>query len=162
MSDTAANYSPLQHERAAYVPPLPSILARPVALHASPAPPIDKALGAWLPHTCAAAAHTLTLGAAAPGAAPTPTAPLRIGVVFCGRQCPGGHNVVAGMFDALRALAPASELLGFVGGTLGLFAKRAVVLTAEAIAPFRNQVRAPSGRRCTFFAQTCFFSPFAR
>ena len=46
---------------------------------------------------------------------PVPTAPLRVGVVFCGRQCPGGHNVVSGLFDSLPA---GSTLLGFVGGEL--------------------------------------------
>ena len=115
---------------------------------AQPHPHVDRALVAWLPNIFTA--PLLTLGAAGvpseeeplgAACATPPAAPLRVGVVFCGRQCPGGHNVVAGVFDALQALAPGSELLGFLNGTLGFFAKKHKTLTAADIAPFRNQVR---------------------
>ena len=46
---------------------------------------------------------------------------MNVGVVFCGRQSSGGHNVVAGLFDYLHAMNPTSKLLGFIGGTSGLF-----------------------------------------
>jgi hypothetical protein len=36
-------------------------------------------------------------------------------VVFCGRQSPGGHNVVWGLYDAIKAHNRKSVLLGFVG-----------------------------------------------
>lgn len=39
----------------------------------------------------------------------------RVGVVFCGRQSPGGHNVVWGLYDAIKAHNRKSVLLGFVG-----------------------------------------------
>lgn len=39
----------------------------------------------------------------------------RVGVVFCGRQSPGGHNVVCGLYDAIKAHNRKSVLLGFVG-----------------------------------------------
>jgi hypothetical protein len=39
----------------------------------------------------------------------------RVGVVFSGRQSPGGHNVVWGLHDALKAYNPQSVLYGFVG-----------------------------------------------
>jgi hypothetical protein len=41
--------------------------------------------------------------------------PCRVGVVFSGRQSPGGHNVVWGLHDALKAYNPQSLLYGFVG-----------------------------------------------
>lgn len=59
-----------------------------------------------------------------------------IGVLFCGRQSPGGHDVVCGMFDALTG---ASTLLGFVGGTKGLLANAAVPLTKDVIDAYRGQ-----------------------
>lgn len=40
---------------------------------------------------------------------------LRVGVVFCGRQSPGGHNVIWGLFEALKVHNPKSVLLGFLG-----------------------------------------------
>jgi len=39
----------------------------------------------------------------------------RVGVVFCARQSPGGHNVIWGLYDAVKAHNPKSTLLGFVG-----------------------------------------------
>lgn len=45
-----------------------------------------------------------------------------VGVVFCGRQTPGGHNVVAGLLDFLGGSG--ARLLGFVGGVHGLFKKQ--------------------------------------
>lgn len=40
---------------------------------------------------------------------------LRVGVVFCGRQSPGGHNVIWGLHDALKVHNPKNTLLGFLG-----------------------------------------------
>lgn len=39
----------------------------------------------------------------------------RVGVVFCGRQSPGGHNVIWGLHNALKIHNPNSVLLGFLG-----------------------------------------------
>lgn len=39
----------------------------------------------------------------------------RVGVVFSGRQSPGGHNVIWGTYDALKAQNPHNVLLGFIG-----------------------------------------------
>ena len=66
----------------------------------------------------------------------SPDAPMNIAVVFCGRQTPGGHDVIAGIFDALPV---GSKLFGFVGGTVGLLAGHAVELTADIIANYRGQ-----------------------
>lgn len=39
----------------------------------------------------------------------------RVGIVFCGRQSPGGHNVIWGLHNALKTHNPNSTLLGFLG-----------------------------------------------
>jgi len=62
---------------------------------------------------------------------------LRVGVVFCGRQAPGGHDVIAGVFDALSG--GAGTVIGFVGGTDGLIANHAVEITSDKLANFRGQ-----------------------
>lgn len=68
-----------------------------------------------------------------------PAAPMAIGVVFCGRQCPGAHNVALGMLQFLRDRAgPGARLLGFVGGTRGLFAGEARELGPDDVAPYVN------------------------
>ncbi|KAG6543305.1 hypothetical protein Mapa_015219 [Marchantia paleacea] len=64
---------------------------------------------------------------------------LRVGVVFCGRQSPGGHNVVTGLFDALKAQNTSNVLLGFVGGTEGLFAQKTLEVTDDLVRTYRNQ-----------------------
>ncbi|CAL9111841.1 unnamed protein product [Musa textilis] len=65
--------------------------------------------------------------------------PMRVGVVFCGRQSPGGHNVVWGLYSAIKIHNPDSILLGFVGGTEGLFAQRTLEITDEVLATYKNQ-----------------------
>ncbi|AGW38071.1 diphosphate--fructose-6-phosphate 1-phosphotransferase [Chlamydia pecorum PV3056/3] len=50
----------------------------------------------------------------------TSSPPLKIGVLLSGGQAPGGHNVVIGLFDGLRAFNPKSRLFGFIKGPLGL------------------------------------------
>lgn len=64
------------------------------------------------------------------------TAPLTIGVVFCGRQSPGGHDLIAGVLDALPA---GSKLYGFVGGTKGLLNGHAIEITPQVMANYRGQ-----------------------
>jgi hypothetical protein len=39
----------------------------------------------------------------------------RLGVVFCGRQSPGGHNIITGLFDAVKKHNSESTLIGFTG-----------------------------------------------
>jgi len=63
---------------------------------------------------------------------------LVLGVVFCGRQCPGAHNVVAGLSQFLTSRLASSELYGFVHGTAGLFEGEARRLEPADIAPFLN------------------------
>jgi pyrophosphate--fructose-6-phosphate 1-phosphotransferase len=65
--------------------------------------------------------------------------PIRVGVVFSGRQSPGGHNVVWGLHDALKAYNPQSVLYGFVGGTEGLFANKTLEITDDVLASYKNQ-----------------------
>jgi len=62
--------------------------------------------------------------------------PVTVGVVFCGRQSPGGHCIVSGLYDALTAIG--GKLLGFIAGTKGLLAGQAVEITDEILATARN------------------------
>ncbi|MBS0629061.1 MAG: diphosphate--fructose-6-phosphate 1-phosphotransferase [Verrucomicrobia bacterium] len=64
---------------------------------------------------------------------------LKVGVVFSGGQAAGGHNVISGLFDALKILNPESSLMGFLGGPSGIVENRTIEITQEVIAPYRNQ-----------------------
>ncbi|CAL5090857.1 unnamed protein product [Urochloa decumbens] len=65
--------------------------------------------------------------------------PIRVGVLFSGRQSPGGHNVIWGIYDAMKARNPHNVLLGFVGGTEGLFAKETMEITNDVLSSYKNQ-----------------------
>jgi pyrophosphate--fructose-6-phosphate 1-phosphotransferase len=64
--------------------------------------------------------------------------PLRVGVVLSGGQAPGGHNVIIGLFDALKKLNRESRLFGFLGGPAGLIENRYQELQGETLTRFRN------------------------
>lgn len=63
----------------------------------------------------------------------------KVGVVFSGGQAAGGHNVITGLFDALNGINPHSRLVGFLGGPSGIVDCKAIELTAEKLASYRNQ-----------------------
>ncbi|MBN1241669.1 MAG: diphosphate--fructose-6-phosphate 1-phosphotransferase [Spirochaetales bacterium] len=64
--------------------------------------------------------------------------PLKVGVILSGGQAPGGHNVIAGLFDGLKALNAGSALYGFKGGPSGLVDDKAVEIDAKLLAAYRN------------------------
>lgn len=61
-----------------------------------------------------------------------------VGVILSGGQAPGGHNVVCGLYDALKATNPENELYGFKGGPSGLLEDDYRIMDDEYIAMFRN------------------------
>jgi diphosphate-dependent phosphofructokinase len=64
--------------------------------------------------------------------------PLSVGVILSGGQAPGGHNVIAGIFDALQRADRASTLIGFLGGPSGILQDRAVTLDERTVDAYRN------------------------
>jgi pyrophosphate--fructose-6-phosphate 1-phosphotransferase len=63
---------------------------------------------------------------------------LRVGVILSGGQAPGGHNVIAGLYDGLKKGNPASKLFGVLGGPAGLLENRTLELTGPIIDAYRN------------------------
>jgi hypothetical protein len=63
---------------------------------------------------------------------------VNVGVILSGGQAPGGHNVIAGLFDGLKKLNPNNKLYGFLGGPSGLIDHKYVELTAEIVDEYRN------------------------
>ncbi|GHV85657.1 pyrophosphate--fructose 6-phosphate 1-phosphotransferase [Spirochaetia bacterium] len=66
------------------------------------------------------------------------TRPLTVGVILSGGQAPGGHNVIAGLYDGLKKGNSASRLLGFLGGPSGLLEDKALEFTDALINEYRN------------------------
>ncbi|MDR1319264.1 MAG: diphosphate--fructose-6-phosphate 1-phosphotransferase [Treponema sp.] len=63
---------------------------------------------------------------------------LKVGVILSGGQAPGGHNVIAGLYDGLKKGNSGSLLYGFLGGPGGLIENKALVLDAAKIDEYRN------------------------
>ena len=61
-----------------------------------------------------------------------------VGVILSGGQAPGGHNVVSGLYDALKATNKDNVLLGFKNGPAGLLEDKYIEFTDEYIDQFRN------------------------
>ena len=63
---------------------------------------------------------------------------INVGVILSGGQAPGGHNVIAGLFDGLKKLNGNSRLFGFLLGPAGLIDHKYMELTADIIDEYRN------------------------
>jgi len=133
------NLSPLQKARYEYSPKLPGMLRNGVkeicvkegAETASVADQ-DK-IKALFPNTYGKKEITFEKG--------TNTAPEKkwvVGVILSGGQAPGGHNVISGLYDALKAADKDNVLLGFKGGPSGLLEDDYVEFTDEFINAYRN------------------------
>jgi pyrophosphate--fructose-6-phosphate 1-phosphotransferase len=63
---------------------------------------------------------------------------LKAGVILSGGQAPGGHNVIAGLYDGLKNGNPNSTLYGFLDGPAGLIENKAKILSGDIIDAYRN------------------------
>ena len=61
-----------------------------------------------------------------------------VGVILSGGQAPGGHNVISGLYDALKATNKDNVLLGFKGGPDGLLKDDYVTFDDAFIDAYRN------------------------
>jgi diphosphate-dependent phosphofructokinase len=64
--------------------------------------------------------------------------PRRIGIVFSGGPAPGGHNVIAGLFDAAQKANPRNEVIGFLVGPDGIIQGDSIPITAKRVDRYRN------------------------
>ncbi|WLN24853.1 diphosphate--fructose-6-phosphate 1-phosphotransferase [Borreliella valaisiana] len=63
---------------------------------------------------------------------------LNIGIILSGGPAPGGHNVISGVFDAIKKFNTNSKLFGFRGGPLGLLENDKIELTESLVNSYRN------------------------
>ncbi len=61
-----------------------------------------------------------------------------VGVILSGGQAPGGHNVICGLYDALKSTNPENELFGFKNGPSGLTSDDYIVFDDAYIDAYRN------------------------
>ncbi len=63
---------------------------------------------------------------------------MNVGVILSGGQAPGGHNVITGLFDAIKKINPENRLFGFILGPGGLVDHNYMELTKDIIDEYRN------------------------
>ncbi|BBN16810.1 diphosphate-dependent phosphofructokinase [Marchantia polymorpha subsp. ruderalis] len=135
--DVAA-YSVLQSSRLDHIPPLPSVFHSPFQVSYGPATSAagnPEEIQKLFPNLYGQPHVELV-----PSAKPTFTEKkLKVGVVLSGGQAPGGHNVIAGIYDYLQEHAAGSILYGFQGGPAGIMKCKYVEITADFLYPYRNQ-----------------------
>ncbi len=133
------DYSPLQKARYAYKPKLPLILREEIGTieiekGAKGEPKSDQAeLNALFPNTYGMASVSFVKGATTKQLEKT-----NVGVILSGGQAPGGHNVIAGLFDAIKNGNSESKLFGFLGGPSGILENKYIEITSELIDEYRN------------------------
>jgi diphosphate-dependent phosphofructokinase len=128
--------SALQQARAAYQPKLPKALKEEsvVAVEGKPTQSVGNQdeIKAMFPNTYGMPVITFEAGEA------KKLDPFNVGVILSGGQAPGGHNVISGLFDGLKALNPANKLYGFILGPGGLVDHKYMEITSEIMDAYRN------------------------
>ena len=127
--------SALQVARAAYQPKLPKALQGPVkAVEGAATQSVGNQdeIKALFPNTYGMPVITFEPGEAAACSS------FNVGVILSGGQAPGGHNVISGLFDGVKALNPANKLYGFILGPGGLVDHNYMEITADVMDEYRN------------------------
>jgi len=131
-----ATKSALQIARAAYNPKVPKTLEGIVKLQeGQPTQSVSdqKAIQKLFPNT-----YGMPLITFEAGTKKKQYPPVNVGVILSGGQAPGGHNVIAGIFDGIKSMNPDSRLYGFILGPGGLIDHKYTELTADIIDEYRN------------------------
>ena len=133
------NLSPLQIERLKYQPKLPSSLASGIShLHAIEGDATQSVanqdeIKSLFKNTYGKPTVTFQTTTES-----MPCDLKNVGVILSGGQAPGGHNVIAGLYDALKQANPSNNLYGFLGGPSGIIEGKYVEFNDEFINDYRN------------------------
>ncbi len=133
------NLSPLQKARYEYQPKLPGMLRNGIADicvkegAATQSVADQDKIKALFPNTYGKPEITFEKGANT-----SASKKQVVGVILSGGQAPGGHNVISGLYDALKATNSENVLLGFKGGPDGLLKNDYVEFDDKFIDSYRN------------------------
>jgi len=133
------NLSPLQKARYDYVPKLPGMLRAGISEisvkvgEATSSVADQDKIKALFPNTYGKNEITFEKGSNTSAAKKQV-----VGVILSGGQAPGGHNVICGLYDALKATDKSNVLLGFKGGPSGLIDNDYVEFDDKFIDAYRN------------------------
>ncbi|MDR2067339.1 MAG: diphosphate--fructose-6-phosphate 1-phosphotransferase [Endomicrobium sp.] len=63
---------------------------------------------------------------------------IKVAVVFSGGQAPGGHNVIAGLFDVLKKANKKNVLIGYLSGPSGILNNKYQEIIENVLCDYRN------------------------
>uniref|UniRef100_UPI003FF0FD93 diphosphate--fructose-6-phosphate 1-phosphotransferase n=1 Tax=Prevotella sp. TaxID=59823 RepID=UPI003FF0FD93 len=63
---------------------------------------------------------------------------MNVGIILSGGQAPGGHNVICGIYDAVKKMNKNNKVYGFLMGPGGLVDHNYVELTEDFVDQYRN------------------------
>ena len=129
--------SPLQQVRQEYAPKLPPALRSGASVKVEKGAPLAafadaEKIAALFPSTSNMPDLKFSAGSAAE------SKPVTVAVILSGGQAPGGHNVIAGIYDGIKSLNKASRMFGFKGGPSGLVDNDYVEITDDFMNEYRN------------------------
>ena len=128
--------SALQLARKAYMPKLPKGLhgAIEVIEEGATEPAADKdELKSLFPNT-----YGLPILRFVEGSDKKDIPAVNVGILLSGGPAPGGHNVISGLYDGLKAFNKDCHLYGFILGPSGLIDHQYMELTGDIIDEYRN------------------------
>lgn len=132
------NVSPLQKARFSYQPKLPAALRAGAAVKCIEGEKLQafadvEKINALFPTT-----SNMPVLSFEKADAKADMKPINVGVILSGGQAPGGHNVIAGLYDGIKSLNPDSKLYGFKGGPGGLVDNDYVEIDDAFMNAYRN------------------------
>lgn len=133
------NQSPLQKARYQYSPKLPGMLRNGISEicvkegNATQSVADQEKIAALFPNTYGEKEITFEKGENIAAAKKQV-----VGVILSGGQAPGGHNVICGLYDALKATSKENVLYGFKNGPIGLLEDNYVEFDDAYIDAYRN------------------------
>ncbi len=131
--------SALQTARYGYAPKLPSVLAgKPETVAIEAGKPTQSIADQTELKTLFEHTYGKPLVTFVKGKNPSVKKELRVGVILSGGQAPGGHNVIAGLYDGLKKGNAKSRLFGFLGGPSGLIDGKYVEIKDKLMDEYRN------------------------
>jgi len=130
--------SALQKARASYQPKLPPAFANGAAVAISEGAPTTAAGDVEAIKSLFKATFGSPVLTFSASSGKSQQAAINVGVILSGGQAPGGHNVIAGLFDGLKSLNAGNRLFGFLKGPDGLVKNESMELTSDIIDAYRN------------------------
>ena len=133
------NQSPLQKARYQYSPKLPGMLRNGISEicvkegNATQSVADQEKIAALFPNTYGEKEITFEKGENTSAAKKQV-----VGVILSGGQAPGGHIVICGLYDALKATSKENVLYGFKNGPIGLLEDNYVEFDDAYIDAYRN------------------------